>query len=218
MSNAYQAVCALLIVAAAILFMRQNSTVRAGGTKAQTGLALFQVALFGWFFALCVSDILDIGVNFSYVRLVVNAFYALAFTSVAVYTFAYKCKGDDRYFRCVVWTCIALIAVQCFVFPYDTDRESIRIMNALEGAGIFGLLFLLLFRLENGALSQKILIAAVALEFVTAAGNVIFPTASITDDFQAVDIPLNYASLFMRPVLFATLALLNQVRLDTKRE
>ena len=79
------------------------------------------------------------------------------------------------------------------------------------------LLFTLLFRMENEALSRKILIAAVVLEFLIAAENVILPFASITEDPEAADIPMNYASLFMRPVLFATLALLNQVRLDIKK-
>ena len=43
------------------------------------------------------------------------------------------------------------------------------------------------------------------------------PFSTITDDFQLLDIPLNYAALFMRPVLFATLALIYQVRLDKKK-
>ena len=217
MATVYQVVCSLLIVAATVFFARRNDMAQTGGTKAQMCLALFQVLLFGWFFALCASDILDVRVSFSYVRFILNVFYTLAFASVAVYTFVYKHKDDGRVFRCVVWAYIALIAVQCFVFPYGTEKEILRIIEALEGAVVFALLFTLLFRMENEALSRKILIAAVVLEFLIAAENVILPFASITEDPEAADIPMNYASLFMRPVLFATLALLNQVRLDIKK-
>ena len=218
MATVYQVVCVLFILAAAVVFARKNSIAKTGGTKLQMGLALFQVVLCGWFFALCVSDILDIKVNFSYVRLVLNVLYALAFLAVTIYTFVYKKKDDDRYFRCVLWSFIALIAVQCFVFPYGTENEILRIIEALEGAVVFGFLITLLFKLENGAFCKKLLLTAVVLELLIAVENLIVPFAAITDDIQVADIPLNYASLFMRPVLFATLALLYQIRIDRKNE
>ena len=218
MAIALQAVCVLFIIAAAIFFTRKNSRARTGSSKPQIALALFQVVLFGWFFALCVSDILDINVNFSYVRFVLNLFYVLAFLAVTIYTFVYKIKGDDRYFRCVIWAYIALIALQCFVFPYDTENEIMRIIEALEGAVVFGFLIALLFKLDSVAFCKKILLVSVILELFIAFENLIMPFASITNDFQIVDIPLNYAALFMRPVLFASLALLYQVRLDRKNK
>ena len=217
MANVLQVVCALFILAAAIVFARQNSSARTGRSKLQAALALFQVVLFGWFFALCVSDILDIKVSFSYVRFVLNVFYVLAFLTAAVYTFIYKNKGEDRHFRRVIWAYIALIAMQCFVFPYETENEIMRIIEAVEGAVVFGFLIALLFKLDNGAFCKRILLTAVILELFIAVENLIMPFASITDDFQIVDIPLNYAALFMRPVLFASLALLYQVRLDKKK-
>ena len=116
----------------------------------------------------------------------------------------------------MIWSFIALTAVQCFVFPYETENEIVRIIEAVEGAAVFGFLIALLFRLENGAFCRKILLTAVILELFIAVENLLMPFASITEDFQIVDIPLNYAALFMRPVLFASLALLYQVRLDKK--
>ena len=216
MAVVLQVVCVLFVLAAGIVFARKNSAARTGGSKLQMALALFQVILFGWFFALCVSDILDIKVNFSYVRFVVNIFYVLAFLAVTIYTFIYKNKGEDRYFRCMVWAFIALTSVQCFVFPYETENEIMRVVEAAEGAVVFGFLIALLFKLDNGAFCKRILLTAVILELFIAVENLIMPFASITDDFQIVDIPLNYAALFMRPVLFASLALLYQVRLDKK--
>ena len=54
------------------------------------------------------------------------------------------------------------------------------------------------------------------LELLIAIGNVVVPFSSITDDFQPVDIPLNYAALFMRPVLFASLTLSYRVWLNRR--
>ena len=216
MAVVLQVVCVLFIFAAVIVFARQNSRARTGSSRLQMALALYQVVLCGWFFGLCVSDILDINANFSYVRFAVNVFYALAFSAVAVYTFVCKNKGEDRHFRGVIWSFIALTAVQCFVFPYETENEIMRIIEAAEGAAVFGFLIALLLRLENGAFCRKILLTAVILELFIAVENLLMPFASITEDFQIVDIPLNYAALFMRPVLFASLALLYQVRLDKK--
>ena len=212
-----QAVCALFILAAIIVFVWQNRSARPGSTKPQVVLAVFQVALCGWFFGLCVSDILDVNVNFSYVRCILNVFYALAFLAVTVYTFVRKKDGKDRLFLCVIWSYVVLIALQCFVFPYDTENEVMRIVEAVEGAAVFGLLIALLLKREDAAFSKKALLTAVVLEFFIAVENAIMPFSTITDDFQLLDIPLNYAALFMRPVLFATLALIYQVRLDKKK-
>lgn len=214
MAIVLQVVCVLFILAAVIIFARKNTRTKIGSSKLQMVLAVFQIILFGWFFALCVSDILDINVNFSYVRFVLNVFYVLVFSAVTVYTFVFKNRSEDRYFRCMIWAYIALVALQCFVFPYETENEIMRIIEAVEGAVVFGFLIALLLKLESRSFCKKILVTMVVLELFIAIENLIMPFASITDDFQIVDIPLNYTALFMRPVLFATLALLYQVRLD----
>ena len=217
MEIVFQAVCTLFILAAIFVFVRQNPSSRTGSSKLQVVLAVFQVALCGWFFGLCVSDVLDINVNISYVRVVLNVFYALAFLMVMAYTFIGKNKGKDRLFLCVIWSYIVLFAMQCFVFPYDTENEIWRIVESVEGAVVFGLLIALLLMREKTEFCKKALLTAVVLELFIAVENVIIPFSTITDDFQLSDIPLNYASLFMRPILFATLALLYQVRLDKKK-
>lgn len=56
-----------------------------------------------------------------------------------------------------------------------------------------------------------------SLLLIGAIENVAVPMSSITDDFQLVDIPLNYASLFMRPVLFSSLTLVYSVWRDGKK-
>ena len=217
MAIVLQIVCVLFILAAVFVFTRKYKRSRTGSSNLQMALAVYQVVLVGWFFALCISDILDIRVNFSYVRFVLNVFYALAFLAVTIYTFVDQYKLEDRYFRYVIWSYIALIALQCFVFPYETENEIMRIIEAVEGAVVFGFLIALLLKLERVIFCKRILLAAVILELFIAVENMIMPFATITGDFQIVDIPLNYAALFMRPVLFATLALLYQVRLDKKK-
>ena len=182
----------------------------------QIVLAVFQLVLCGGFFALCLSDVFDIKENFSYERLVLDFFYAAAFLALSIYTLATKHKEDSRYFKGIIWTFIALIAAQCFVFPYGTENIFLRIFESVEGAVVFGLLIAILFRLEKETFSQNCLLVAVALELIVAVENTIVPFAAITGDIQPIDIPLNYASLFMRPVLFASLALSYRVWLNMR--
>lgn len=59
---------------------------------------------------------------------------------------------------------------------------------------------------------------ATVLELAVAAENTIVPFSTITDDIQLIDIPLNYAALFMRPVLFASLALIYRVWMDGRKK
>lgn len=56
-----------------------------------------------------------------------------------------------------------------------------------------------------------------SLLIIGAIENVAVPMSSITDDFQLVDIPLNYPSLFIRPVLFSSLTLVYSVWRDGKK-
>ena len=214
MAIVFQIACSAFIIIAMVVFARRNSRERSGASAMQMALALYQILLCGWFFALSVSDILDIKVNFSYVRFILNCFYIVAFLSITVYTFFSKNKDGDAFFKGVLWAYIALIAVQCFVFPYGTENELLRVFEAVEGCVVFGLMIALLFKLEDAAFGQTSLMIITTLELIVAVGNVIVPFASITEDFQLADIPLNYASLFMRPVLFASLALSYRVRID----
>ena len=84
MEIAFQVVSVILIIGAVLLFWKKNS----GNpviTNFQKALVVFQIVLCGGFFALCVSDVLDIRVNFSAVRVSLNVFYALVFLSLTAF-------------------------------------------------------------------------------------------------------------------------------------
>ena len=217
MAIVYQIVCSLFIVAALVYFLMKNKPTETGASRAQVILAGFQVVLCGWFYALCISDILDINVNFSYVRAILNTLYAIAFLGITVYTLFTKHRKKDKDLKGVIFTYIVLIGVQCFVFPYGKESEILRIFEAAEGAVVFGLLIAVLTRLREENFCRKSLFAATILELIVAIENVTQPIAEITGDFLLVDIPLNYASLFMRPVLLASLTLAYRVWLDGRK-
>ena len=217
MAVLFQVVGTILIIVAVIFFIRKNDRSVTGASKAQMFLAGFQIVLCGWFFALCLSDVLDVGVNFSPVRFILNVIYGIAFSAISIYTLFNKYKRDGKYLKTVIGAFILLFGVQCFVFPYETEQELLRIFGALEGAVVYGLLIAILIKLDDEKFCQKSLFAATVLELAVAVENVIVPFATITEDFQTIDIPLNYAALFMRPVLMASLALTYRVWLDRKK-
>ena len=212
-----QVVCVLVIIAAVAFFVR-GSREGYGEAKAwQIALAGFQLVLCGWFFALCVSDFLDVEVNFSLERLVVDVFYLIAFLAIYIYVLFFDRRRESVHLKVVVWAYLALIVVQCFVFPYGTEGRLLQVFEDVEGAVVVGLLVAFMLRMDDAPFGQVCLIAVVALELVVAVENVAIPFSTIVGDFQAVDIPLNYAALFMRPVLFGSLALAYRVWLDHRR-
>ena len=218
MSVAFQIICALLLIAALVFFIIRSRSSGTGASKGQLLLSGFQILLCGWFFALCMSDVLDINVYFSYVRLVLNLFYGIAFLSVSIYTLFMKYRKNDRDLKLVVVSYILLIGLQCFVFPYGTENEILRIFEAIEGAVVFGLLVAVFIRISDEKFCQRSLFIATVLELAVAVENVIVPFSNITDDIQLIDIPLNYMSLFMRPVLLASLALIYRVWMDGRKK
>ena len=218
MSVAFQIICALLLIAALVFFLIRSRSSGTGASKGQLLLSGFQLMLCGWFFALCMSDILDINVNFSYVRVVLNFFYGIAFLAVTIYTLFTKYRKNDSDLKLVVVSYIILIGIQCFVFPYGTENELLRIFEAVEGAVVFGLLIAVFIKLLDEKFCQRSLFIATVLELAVAVENVIMPFSNITDDTQLLDIPLNYMSLFMRPVLLASLALIYRVWLDGRKK
>ena len=217
MAIALQIICLVFIAAAVVFFIMRQRRAQTKTSAPQTALAVFQVVLCGMFFALCISDVLDFRVNFSYERLAVNIFYCIAFLAIAVYTLFNRFKERAVYLKGVIWADIVLIAVQCFAFPYGTENEFLRVFESIEGAVVFGLLVALLLKLRNVSFGQRSLLAITVLELIVAVENTIVPFASITGDFQAVDIPLNYAALYMRPVIFASLALAYRAWLDRRK-
>ena len=213
MAVVFQIVSVILIIGAVFLFLKKSSG-NTMITKFQKALAVFQIVLCGGFFALCLSDVLDIRVSFSAVRLFLNIFYALAFLSLAAFALSDLRKKKQKHIRMVVCFCAALIAAQCFVYPYDAENEFIRICEAAEGIAVFTMLILLAAKISNEKYSQNALLVIVLLELAIAVLNTVLPMASITEDIQHIDIPMNYLSLYMRPVIFSSLALIYRIWLD----
>ena len=213
MAVVFQVVSVILIIGAVFLFLKKSSG-NTMITKFQKALAVFQIILCGGFFALCLSDVLDIRVSFSAVRLFLNIFYALAFLSLAAFALSDLRKKKQKHIRMVVCFCAALIAAQCFVYPYDAENEFIRICEAAEGIAVFTMLILLAAKISNEKYGQNALLVIVLLELAIAVLNTVLPMASITEDIQHIDIPMNYLSLYMRPVIFSSLALIYRIWLD----
>lgn len=213
MEIAFQVVSIILIIGAVLLFWKKNS----GNpviTNFQKALVVFQIVLCGGFFALCVSDVLDIRVNFSAVRVSLNVFYALVFLSLTAFALSGLEQKKQKYMRLIVCLCAALIAMQCFVFPYDAKNEFMRICEAVEGIAVFTMLIVLATQINNEKYGQSALFVIILLEIAVAVFNTVQPMASITEDIQSIDIPMNYLALYMRPVIFASLALVYRTWMD----
>ena len=213
MEIAFQIVSVILIIGAVLLFWKKNS----GNpviTNFQKALVVFQIVLCGGFFALCVSDVLDIRVNFSAVRVSLNVFYALVFLSLTAFALSGLEQKKQKYIRLIVCLCAALIAMQCFVFPYDAKNEFMRICEAVEGIAVFTMLIVLATQINNEKYGQSALFVIILLEIAVAVFNTVQPMASITEDIQSIDIPMNYLALYMRPVIFASLALVYRTWMD----
>ena len=126
------------------------------------------MALCGYFFALCLSDVMDVRSDFSVVRFVLNCFYDLAFLALTAYVLFFSDRENDNWFRAVVWSGILLIAVQCLGYPYGAESEALRIIEALEGAAVFGLLIAFSMRLRDAGFGQKCLAAIILMELLDA--------------------------------------------------
>ena len=213
MEIAFQVVSVILVIGAVLLFLKRTSR-NTVITKPQKALAVFQIVLCGGFFALCLSDVLDYKDNFSSVRFFLDIFYALAFLSLAVFGLTDLHKKKQKHIRMAVFFSAVLIAAQCFVYPYAAENEFIRICEAAEGIAVFAMLIVLLSRINNGKYGQHALFVITLLELAVAVLNTVLPMASITADPERIDIPMNYLALYMRPVIFSSLALIYRIWLD----
>ena len=213
MGITFQIVSVILIIGAVLLFWKRTSS-NTIITKGQKALSVFQIILCGGFFALCLSDALGISANFSAVRFFLNIFYALTFLSLTAFALSDLQQKKQKHIQMIVSFCTALIAVQCFVFPYDAANEFIRICEAVEGIAVFALLIILVTRINDGKYGQRVLFAVILMELAVAVLNTALPMASITEDIQIIDIPMNYMALYMRPIIFSSLALIYRIWLD----
>ena len=79
------------------------------------------------------------------------------------------------------------------------------------------MLVLLITKINDEMFSRKALLIIVVLEFAVAVLNTVFPMSTITEDIQSTDIPMNYLALYMRPVIFSSVALVYRVWLDLQK-
>ena len=216
MGTVFQIISIVLIIGAVFLFRTKISD-KTMITKGQKALAVFQIVLCGGFFALCLSDVLDIKANFSAVRLFLNLFYALAYLSMTAFALSDLEQKKEKHIRIIICSCAALIAAQCFIFPYDAKNEFMRVCQAIEGIAVYTMLIVLAVRIGDEKYGKSALFVIILLELAAAVLNTVLPMVSITEDVQRIDIPMNYASLYMRPVIFSSLALIYRIWIDLKR-
>ena len=216
MGTVFQIISIVLIIGAVFLFRTKISD-KTMITKGQKALAVFQIVLCSGFFALCLSDVLDIKANFSAVRLFLNLFYALAYLSMTAFALSDLEQKKEKHIRIIICSCAALIAVQCFIFPYEAKNEFMRVCQAIEGIAVYTMLIVLAARIGDEKYGKSALFVIILLELAAAVLNTVLPMVSITDDVQRIDIPMNYASLYMRPVIFSSLALIYRIWIDLKR-
>ena len=207
MGTVFQIISIVLIIGAVFLFRTKISD-KTMITKGQKALAVFQIVLCGCYFALCLSDVLDIKANFSAVRLFLNLFYALAYLSMTAFALSDLEQKREKHIRIIICSCAALIAVQCFIFPYEAKNEFMRVCQVIEGIAVYTMLIILAARIGDEKYGQTALFVIVLLELAIAVLNTVHPMASVAGDIQPIDIPMNYASLYMRPVIFSSLALI----------
>lgn len=210
----FQIVSVIFIVAAVVFYIIKNPRSEMKAKTVQRLMAIFQIIICGWFFALSLSDCCDYSVNFSVVRLVMDIFYDIAFLSVTIYVLFNNKKSGDAYFKGVIWACAALIGVQCFVYPYGSENELVRIAEAVEGIIVFTILVVFATNIRNLKFGRMGMLTVVILEFIEAISRTFNPTELITEEIEIIDIPLNYASLYMRPVLMASVFLAYYVWID----
>ena len=216
MGTVFQIISIVLIIGAVFLFRTKISD-KTMITKGQKALAVFQIVLCGCYFALCISDVLDIKANFSAVRLFLNLFYALAYLSMTAFALSDLEQKKEKHIRIIICSCAALIAAQCFIFPYDAKNEFMRVCQAIEGIAVYTMLIVLAVRIGDEKYGKSALFVIILLELAAAVLNTVHPMTSITEDIQSIDIPMNYASLYMRPVIFSSLALIYRIWIDLKR-
>lgn len=214
--NFFQVAWIVLIIIVLVAYIRKYWDADEEATRGQIVLVAFQIILAGYYFGLCFSDLLDFDVNFSLERFIINIFCDIAFLLLLVYVLFYSRRPEDRYFRIAVLAALIFIGVQCFIFPYRRDTGLFSILEKVEGAAVFFLLILFLWKLRKVRIAKLSILTVVILELIVAFANVIVPMESITGDIQKSDVPFNYQALFIRPVLFATIALAHQVWLDRR--
>ena len=176
-------------------------------SKLQLLIALVQLIICTYFFALCVSDFFEISKHFSLERLVADIFCDIAYLLLIVYLLFYNRKEEEGYFKVVLWAAINYIGVQSFVVPYRSGISVMKIFETIEGAAVYGILIAMVLNLRKATFCKKCILIVIALEMIVSILNVFMPIKSVEVEYRSIDIFLNLQALFVRPVLFGSIAL-----------
>ena len=175
-------------------------------TKLQLIIASVQLVICSYFFALCVSDFFEISKHFSLERLVADIFCDIAFLVLIIYILFYNRK-EEGYFKIVLWAAINFIGVQSFVVPYRSEFSLMKIFETIEGAVVYGILIAMVLNLRSASFCKKCIFIVIALEMIISILNVFIPIKSVEVEYHSIDIFINLQALFVRPVLFGSIAL-----------
>ena len=120
----------------------------------------------------------------------------------------------------VLATAVLMIVTVAMIMIYNNggmSEDSMYMASGVLSSSMFfvvivyALLIILALHPDNTRFNNMSLAIIVLLELAVAIESSAVPMASTIEDFQAVDIPLNYAALYMRPAFFASLALAYRV-------
>ena len=175
-------------------------------TKLQLIIVSVQLVICSYFFALCVSDFFEISKHFSLERLVADIFCDIAFLVLIIYILFYNRK-EEGYFKIVLWASINFIGVQSFVVPYRSEFSLMKIFETIEGAVVYGILIAMVLNLRSASFCKKCIFIVIALEMIISILNVFIPIKSVEVEYHSIDIFINLQALFVRPVLFGSIAL-----------
>ena len=203
----FKVVCLVLILLVLFIYLRTSKKSGEKLSKLQLIIVSVQILIAGYFFALCLSDFYAVAKNFSIERLVADIFCDIAYLLLTIYILFYNRKKEEGYFKVVIWAAISFIAVQCFVVPYRNEFSTMKIFETIEGAVVYGILIAMVLNLKKASFGKKCMLIVVVLELIVAIANILAPLKSIVEDVQTVGVSLNYQALFVRPVLFVSIAL-----------
>lgn len=202
----FKIVCLILILLVLFIYLRNSKKSGEKLSKLQLIIVSVQIFIAGYFFALCLSDFYAIAKSFSIERLVADIFCDIAYLMLTIYILFYNRKKEEGYFKVVIWAAIGFIAIQSFVVPYRNEFSAMKIFETIEGAVVYGILIAMVLNLKKASFGKKCMLIVVALELIVAFANILAPLKPIARDIQAVDMSLNYQALFVRPVLFISIA------------
>ncbi len=204
----------LIVIGAVIGFVRTPRMSRRKATTRQMAIAIFQMGMCGSFFAMSLSDFLDLGVDYTWQRFVMMILYDTAYLMLIIYVVGFSANKNSAFLRYVIYACIVLMTAQTLIFPYGSESPSKRYFELVAGLCVIVLLVVVAWKMQNPTVGSVCFLVIILLELAVAIWNVIDPLDFVVNDIQQEDVPLNYVMLFLRPVLFTSLSVAYRAWLD----